>query len=365
MYLEYTCLECGKKFEVNKDSIERCKNSIGTRCKKHIRDEHKLTIKDYIIKHYYNGIEPTCECGCGKYVTFNPKNCFWSDRHGFNKYFHCSHKKANNREQGWVFDTVSYKSKWENENWVKEHYDKLYGLKNIESAANEFLTNNDITLVDISQKYNIDKRTIKGIWFKLNIVTEEQYNERIKFNQINVSSKHRKVVFENYEIICERLYNILKQFPGKFTLHRLIQYFNETNLLQIEQDQYIVLNKLIELYGNDIYDLMQYGYHSKEEVDFINVLKFYFGKSKIKVGKKIHYGTDKTRFYVYDCCIDNKILIEYDGGGFWHSTESTKVRDVEKENIAIQNNYKILRVSDKSSKDPELIIKIKNILNYD
>ena len=39
----------------------------------------------------------------------------------FNKYFHCSHKKANNREQGWVFDTVSYKSKWENENWVKEN----------------------------------------------------------------------------------------------------------------------------------------------------------------------------------------------------------------------------------------------------
>lgn len=366
MHLEYTCLECGKKFESDKDTIEQCKNSIGSRCKRHIREEHNITIKDYVVKHYYNNIEPTCECGCGSPVTFNPKNCFWSDNHGFNKYCHCSHVISNQKhEPGWVYNTQAYKSKWDNKFWIEEHYDKLYGLNNIKNAATEFLTNDNYSLLDLSKKYHIDKRTLKSIWFKLNLITEEQYNERIKFNQFNVSAKHRKIIFNNYIEICQKLYDILKQFPGKFTIYSLIQYFNENNLIQIEQDRYIVLDKLIEIYGEDIYELMQYGYHSKEEIDFINILKFYFGKKKIQTGKKIKYGKKYNEFYIYDCCIDGKLLIEYDGEGYWHNDGNTKIRDKRKENVAIQYGYKILRVSYKSSKEPELIIQIKQILEYD
>ena len=34
--------------------------------------------------------------------------------------------------------------------------------------------------------------------------------------------------------------------------------------------------------------------------------------------------------YFYDCCIDNKLIIEYDGSGYWHPIEK-KDHDIKKE----------------------------------
>lgn len=65
-----------KSFSADKEQLEYAKNSVGTQAKKHIREFHKMDIKDYVVKHYFNGITPTCECGCGKDVTFTPKIVF-------------------------------------------------------------------------------------------------------------------------------------------------------------------------------------------------------------------------------------------------------------------------------------------------
>ena len=58
MYIEYKCLECGKVFSADKEQVEYAKNSVGTQAKKHIREFHKMDIKDYVVKHYFNGITP-------------------------------------------------------------------------------------------------------------------------------------------------------------------------------------------------------------------------------------------------------------------------------------------------------------------
>ena len=49
MYIEYKCLECGKVFSADKEQLEYAKNSVGTQAKKHIREFHKMDIKDYVV----------------------------------------------------------------------------------------------------------------------------------------------------------------------------------------------------------------------------------------------------------------------------------------------------------------------------
>lgn len=39
---------------------------------KHILHSHKLKIPDYLIKTKYNGIPPTCKCGCGEETKYMP-----------------------------------------------------------------------------------------------------------------------------------------------------------------------------------------------------------------------------------------------------------------------------------------------------
>jgi hypothetical protein len=52
------CKECGDKF------------SSRSGLSKHLK-AHNITIKEYLIKHKYNGNHPTCKCGCGKKTNYN------------------------------------------------------------------------------------------------------------------------------------------------------------------------------------------------------------------------------------------------------------------------------------------------------
>lgn len=362
MVYKIKCEICGKEFISNDCKYdETARASVSKKLKPHIKEEHGLSMQEYIDNVYYNGIRPTCACGCGKPVPFAEKNCLYNlPTYGYRKYYHCSHvRKSQEFKDKHLVN--NYVSKFDDITWLKQHYDDVYGWDNIENAAKDFLSG-EFNNEDIEKKYIIDRRTIRKIWFKFGLVTEEQYKELAKKNQFITSAKHRRIIFENSEEVCAKLYNIIKNFPLKYNINSLIKEYNKNNILQIEQSNDIVLDKMYEYYGEELYDLLQFGYHSKEELNFLNILKFYFGKSNIKCGKKLKYGNNDREIYIYDICINDKILIEYDSTGFWHNSESRKQLDKEKEKFALDNNYIFMRVSLEYSKNPELIIKLKKLL---
>ena len=359
--MEYICKICNKKFENNNNITEYGqKGAIAQAFKKHLKEDHNITFEKYIIDNYYNGINPTCACGCGEKLKFYSKNALWKDNHGFLKYINCGHVARNN-EQIKNKHKENYISKWNNIEWLKEHYYNQYGKDNIENSAKDFLENNDITNIEIGQKYGIDIRTLHNIWINLNLISKEQWKDRCKYRKYSVSSKRRKKHLNNKEEICSILYNIIKNFPHQYNIRSLIKYYNDNNLLQIEADVYVVLNSLVELYGNEIYDLLQYGLHSKEENEFIKVLK-YLVKGKYKIGLRLQYGENKKYSYIYDICINNKYIIEYDSIGKYHDNiELDKI----KENFAIKNGYKIIRISYEEFRNPLTYIKINNWIKND
>lgn len=354
--MELKCEICGEVFKSTNE--KNPKFNISLNLNKHIKNTHNLSTEQYIINVYYNGKRPLCACGCGEPVKFVRKNCFFTERYGFKKYSDCTHvyrdiaqKRKANPEK--------YISTYNDEIFIKHHYEKNYGLENIKNALNDFM-NNDMSLLEITKKYAIDKRTLKTAWYKLKLITNEEYNKKIKYTQYKLSIKHRRTKFKNAETICEELYKIICNKPNKYTIFSLINEFNETHIEQIEVDRCVILKKMEELYGDDIYTKLNYGIHSKEELSFINILKFYFDNKLIKIGKRIQYGETRKESYIYDCCINDEILLEYDGVGFYHI--NTKEKDAIKEILAKQKGYKFLRISYDMAHNPDTIKYIKSLL---
>ena len=62
VYLD-ECSICGQKFEGTKFQ----KSSIRG---KHLQLVHKITYEQYVIDNFYNGVRPTCGCGCGEFPKF-------------------------------------------------------------------------------------------------------------------------------------------------------------------------------------------------------------------------------------------------------------------------------------------------------
>lgn len=354
--IHYKCLECGKDFGlVNK--------SASFKILKHIRKDHNISLEEYCLKHYYNNEYPKCACGCGQILKFNPKNALWSKTHGFGKYVNCGHVGRNNEQLRNKFKE-NYKSKYDNIEWIKQYYYDQYGQDNIENSAKDFLENNDLTNIDIGKKYGIDVRTLKSIWNKLSLVTNQQWKERCLYRKYNLSGKRRKKKFENKDQICKDLFDIMKNNPFKYNIRSLLEYYNSNNLTQIETDIPIILEELENIYGDKIYQYLEYNKHSKEEKEFLNIIKFFLGKKNIyKCGFRLQYGKNKRESYIYDICIDNKYIIEYDGI-FYHN-ENNKDRDIEKENFAINNGYKFLRISSKDFRNIDKYKEILNFINYD
>ena len=357
--MQYKCKICNEIFESNTNTIYGQEGAISQKFKKHLKEIHNISLEEYIIKFYFNNEYPKCKCGCGEILKFREKNALWDPLNSFGKYINCGHVGRNNKQLRNKLKCY-YKSKFDNIEWIKEHYYKQYGKDNIENSAKDFLENNDLTNIDIGKKYGIDIRTLKSIWNKLSLVTNQQWKERCLYRKYNLSGKRRKKKFENKEQICQDLFDIIKNNPFKYNIRSLIEYYNSNNLLQIETDIPIILEELENIYGDEIYKYLEYSKHSKEEKSFLNIIKFFLGKNHIyKCGFSLQYGKNKKYCYIYDICIDNKYIIEYDGI-FYHN-ETNKDRDIEKENFAINKGYKFLRIS---SKDFKNIDKYKEIINF-
>jgi very-short-patch-repair endonuclease len=91
---------------------------------------------------------------------------------------------------------------------------------------------------------------------------------------------------------------------------------------------------------------------SQIEINFLNVLKFYFGNSVL--------GSFELNGKIFDYKLGKKILIELDGG-YWHSKEDVIKNDLIKNNIAKECGFILIRVSDKEVKNLEFINKLKKI----
>jgi very-short-patch-repair endonuclease len=92
--------------------------------------------------------------------------------------------------------------------------------------------------------------------------------------------------------------------------------------------------------------------NSKIEIEFLNVLKFYFGNSVTH-----NFSVNGKSF---DFKLGKKILIELDGE-YWHSKKEVKINDSLKNEIAKENGYTLIRISDRHVKNIDFLNKLKKI----
>jgi very-short-patch-repair endonuclease len=324
------CLECGVYIKSNSD------NSLHRLFLNHIKT-HGITHEEYVIKHFLNGVKPLCLCGCNNEVKFH------KGKH--HKYYgnHKNFVKPNNN--------IKIKA-IENR---KKNLD--IRLKEINLTTNQLIesynnfTNLDISLSDLSRNLGIDYRTIKKYWNELGLIINQEI-----FNRICKKSKTlwlKNIVKPNeddYEDLLNKnneIEKFLKSSNDKRTIGEIIRIFdlnvNYNYFLNYIQENYDknLINKTIKLHNQ-----------SQIEIEFYNILRFYYGN---KVKKQFPLdGKD------YDYKLGNKILIELDGE-YWHSFPDSIQNDKIKNKIAKDNGFIIFRVTDKEIKDINVLFKIKEL----
>ncbi len=160
------------------------------------------------------------------------------------------------------------------------------------------------------------------------------------------------------------MYKLIKEVPGKYTVHSLKEYYNIKHPdSPCTHDAYRIEEKLCKLYGDEIYIYLATGLHSSEEYKFYQVLKFYIPEYICKIGEK--FILDNGNYIIYDFIIGSRLLIEYDSTGKFHSTDENRSKDKIKEEFALSNGYKFLRLTKNDISDTNTINKIKKLLEDD
>lgn len=324
------CLECNLKIEgFNKQSLH--KNFLI-----HLK-EHKITNEDYRIKHEFNGKPILCACGCGNKVGFV--------KNKFGKYF-SNHKNFINQSEE-IINKIKLNS--------KKSLDVRLKLLNITSDElieyyNKFI-NLEITLTDISRKVGIDYRTIKKYWFELHLIdNKETFNRICKKSQSLWTERLIIPKEDDYIDLINKIKDIeefLFSNSEKKTIGEVIRIF----------DLNVKYNYLLDFFYKNyeekkLNEIFKFHNQSQIEIEFYNILRFYYG-NKIKKQFKLN-----NKYYDYK--LGEKILIELDGT-YWHSNENTQIKDNEKDKIAKENGFIIFRFSDKEVKNIKILNKIQEL----
>ena len=341
------CEICGKDFKYQKEAS--CRAQLNN----HIRKEHNITIEEYVVQTQYNGLHPICPCGCGKELHLQHKG--WK----FNKYAtdvcYSNVVKSANKD---IINKVNKATL--NKFDLKEYYKQHYDIHTYEYTVKLFRTK-EWPLTDISKKFSIDKRTLKKVWLALDLITVEEIENLTNYYRFQFSfiTKNKFEVDSSDSYLW--MYMLIKNNPGKYNIRSLLKYFNEKHDKKITSDPNNVYTNLKRLYGDEIDIYLSYGLHSNEEYQFYNVLKFYFPElgNKIIVGKKF---TLPNKYIIYDLFLNKTLLIEYDSTGKYHDPKNDQ--DKLKEEFAINNGYKFLRLTKSDIKNPQTIEIIKKSI-YD
>lgn len=345
------CKECQKIFEYPK--MASCKAQL----KRHIREAHKMSILDYVVKHEYNGERPICPCGCGHYLNLNQNG----DRWKFTKYYAdtCYGRLVRQCNEEVL---KQYKETHKKDFDIVKYYETHYDREAYEEAFNMFKTK-QFSLTDVSKSYQIDKRTLKKVWLALKITNVQELNDILEYTKYHLSSLNYPENTINDENVLSWVYNLIKTFPGKYTPHSLKDAYNDSHKeTPTNKSSETIVKALYKTYGDEIELYLSNGYHSSEEYQFYKILCFYVPDYRIKLGKKFILDNN---YVFYDIIIGSKLLIEYDSDGFYHSSEKTISKDINKEKFAKENGYDFLRLTKKDILDINTIIKIKNILNHE
>lgn len=341
------CDICGKEFEYQKMS------SCRTIFRKHIKSEHKIDFDEYNVKYHLNGKWPTCACGCGGKTRYNYHDHCW------NKYVADSHVGKVNGEIGKKNKEEMLKSKkiyFDR----KAYYESRYDLELASDSINDFKTK-EYTLSDLEEKYKLDRRTLKKMWIELELITGDEYSKIASYLKYITSRKTLNAkFFDKNESAYTWIFNLIQSNPQKYNINNLLDEYNKHHAEKITDHKISIYKRLKEIYGDQIDFLLQTGYHSLEEYDFYKVLKFYFPKLKVKIGLKL---ATKETYYIYDFCIKNKYIIEYDSNGQYHNKENIIQRDIEKESFAKLKGFKFMRLKYGDIKNPETINRLKKWLN--
>lgn len=343
---EFICAICGEHLKYDDLRVLRMRTTT------HIRG-HKMSVEDYLVKYdpELGGQRPKCVCGCGEDVHWSKNKWRW------NTYTADSHVGKESSEYGKEVKKRMLEARKYTFN-REEYYTSHYDIESIKESVSDFLSKK-YTFSELEEKYGLDRRTLEKIWFELNLITTEQYQEVTRFNRFSVSAKKRSEKLYMPDNVYAVLYSMLETNPQKYTISKLIDEYNKNTTDKIVKHPSVLYDQLKAIYGDAIDVYLVKGFHSSEEYDFYKILSFYFPKSVIKLGYMIRYGTDLKKFYIYDLCIDDKIIIEYDSSGTYHSSEKTITTDSEKEKFAKEKGFEFIRLTKDDILDINLLNKIK------
>ena len=340
------CKECGQEISHEKENY--CKAKLT----KHLKEIHNMTPEEYVVKHYYNGVHPICPCGCGRKLKFVKG---WK----FTQYASdtCFGKLV--KEQNDLIKDYLDKQKLRKFD-IKKFYNSHYDKETYEQAFKLFASK-EMPLTEVAREYNIDKRTLKRIWLILDICTEKELTDLTNFYRYNFVVERKGFIETDSNNSYTWMYLVIKNNPQKYTINGLKKYYNDKNVEKITVSSNTIYKNLKKIYGDEIDAYLSIGYHSSEEYDFYKLLTFYFHNiaNKIEMGKRFE---TLSSHIIFDFCIDNKLLIEYDSQGKYHSDHDAKIKDNAKEKFAIDNNYKFLRLNKNDILNPNTILKIKELI---
>lgn len=302
----------------------------------HLTKNHNEKYIDYIININYDGKRPFCNCGCNNLTDFN--------RGKFYKYY----KDHKNNVIGKYKNPKKIKNNDDVVNSIEKKLQTVsLTIEDIKNFYNDFI-NYKISLTDIEKISSIDKRTIKSYWKILNFINNnEDFNRVIKKHQYTWIDKNnkrggKKLVDEN---ILLEIKIFIENNRNKFTIKEIKNKFDLFNYTEL-----VLYKRLCELFGKEyINELLKSGNSSKSEIEYFNILKYFYGneiKKQFRLENKI-----------YDYILLDKILIEFDGD-YWHSLPKNKYNDNLKNDIAIKNGYYLIRIKENESNNIEILNKI-------